>query len=73
MSVFQYVNNSVFQLLDSSSEIYRKYMYLYLVYTQILLFGLYIVLFALMLTVVWKIVISFSSMTNKMGWCDVWF
>ncbi len=51
-SVFQYVNNSVFQLLDSSSENYIENMYLYLVYTQILLFGLYIVLFALMLTVV---------------------
>lgn len=68
-SVFQYVNNSVFQLLDSSSENYIENMYLYLVYTQILLFGLYIVLFALMLTVVWKIVISF----NKMSWYDVWF
>ena len=68
-SVFQYVNNSVFQLLDSSSENYIENMYLYLVYTQILLFGLYIVLFALMLTVVWKIVISF----NKMSLYDVWF
>ena len=38
-SVFQYVNNSVFQLLDSSSENYIENMYLYLVYTQILLFG----------------------------------
>ena len=50
-------------------ENYIENMYLYLVYTQILLFGLYIVLFALMLTVVWKIVISF----NKMSWYDVWF